>query len=109
MAKLTREDIGEAFREHGPFIGRVILRLMGDGPHVDDLVQETFVVAYQKRENFEVRRHQRTPMGREWDETCLVGTKSVLWDGIPAHLETDALPIGATSLVFYYKVIFSYI
>ena len=31
-------------------------------------------------------------MGREWDETCLVGTKSVLWDGIPAHLETDALP-----------------
>ena len=41
MAKLTREDIGEAFREHGPFIGRVILRLMGDGPHVDDLVQET--------------------------------------------------------------------
>ena len=31
-------------------------------------------------------------MGQDWDETCLVGTKSVLWDGIPAHLEADAPP-----------------
>ena len=40
---LSREDIGDAFRVHGAFIGRVILRFMGEGPHVDDLVQETFI------------------------------------------------------------------
>ncbi len=57
---LSREDIGNAFRDHGAFIGRVVLRLMGDGPHVDDLVQETFVVAYRKRENFEGRSSLRT-------------------------------------------------
>lgn len=60
LAPLSREDIGNAFLEHGAFIGRVVLRLMGDGPHVDDLVQETFIVAYKQREKFEGRSSLRT-------------------------------------------------
>lgn len=34
--------------EHAAFLGRVIRRLAGDGPHVDDVLQETFLVAYRK-------------------------------------------------------------
>ncbi len=57
---LTREDIGTAFEKHGAFIGRVILRLVGEGSHVDDLVQETFVVAHNQRHQFEGRSTVRT-------------------------------------------------
>ena len=31
-------------------------------------------------------------MGQEWDETCVLKAKSVLWDGILSDLEIDALP-----------------
>ena len=53
-------DIGEAYQEHAPFIARVIQQLTGAGPHVDDLLQETFIVAYKKRNQFEGRSALRT-------------------------------------------------
>jgi RNA polymerase sigma-70 factor (ECF subfamily) len=53
-------DVGLLYAEHARFIGRVILRLVGDGPHVDDLLQETFLVAYRRRRSFDSRVHPRT-------------------------------------------------
>jgi RNA polymerase sigma-70 factor (ECF subfamily) len=45
-------DIDAVYAEHAPFIARVLVRLVGDGAHVDDLLQETFLVAYRKRATF---------------------------------------------------------
>ena len=49
-------DIERLFDTHGAFIARVIQRLTGDGPHVDDLLQETFVIAFQKAHRFDETR-----------------------------------------------------
>ena len=48
-------DVGEAYEKHAAFVGRVIQRLVGYGPHVDDILQETFIVAYKKRKEFDGR------------------------------------------------------
>ena len=53
-------DIGEAYQKHAPFIARVIEKLTGSGPHVDDILQDTFIIAYKKREKFEGRSALRT-------------------------------------------------
>jgi RNA polymerase sigma-70 factor (ECF subfamily) len=53
-------DIDTLYAEHAGFIGRVLVRLVGDGPHVDDLLQETFIVAYRKRAAFDGRAAVRT-------------------------------------------------
>lgn len=53
-------DIASLYASHAPFLGRVIQRLSGRGPHVDDLLQETFVVAFRKRETFDGRSSSRT-------------------------------------------------
>jgi RNA polymerase sigma-70 factor, ECF subfamily len=53
-------DVDRAFREHGAFVARVVQRLAGEGAHVDDLVQEIFVVAFKKRNDFEGRSSVRT-------------------------------------------------
>jgi RNA polymerase sigma-70 factor (ECF subfamily) len=53
-------DIKSVYVEHGPFIGRTIQRLVGDGPHVDDLLQETFIVAFRKRAVYDGRAAVRT-------------------------------------------------
>jgi RNA polymerase sigma-70 factor, ECF subfamily len=48
-------DIGALYAAHAPFVGRVIRRLTNEGVHVDDLLQETFMVAYKKQHEFEGR------------------------------------------------------
>lgn len=48
-------DISDIYQKHASFIGRVITRLTGYGPHVDDLLQETFIVAHKKIHTFEGR------------------------------------------------------
>jgi len=53
-------DIGEWYSTHGEFVARVIERLTGDGPHVDDLLQETFIVAFNSRSKYDERRAQPT-------------------------------------------------
>lgn len=53
-------DIDAAFRAHGAFVARVVQRLVGPGPHVDDLTQEVFIVAYKKRHDFEGRSSVQT-------------------------------------------------
>jgi RNA polymerase sigma-70 factor (ECF subfamily) len=53
-------DIDALYLEHAPFIGRVLVRLVGDGSHVDDLIQETFIIAFRKRDSFDGRSAPRT-------------------------------------------------
>lgn len=49
-------DVGWLYAEHASFVTRVIRRLVGDDAHVDDLVQETFVVAFKRRADFDPGR-----------------------------------------------------
>jgi RNA polymerase sigma-70 factor, ECF subfamily len=53
-------DIDALYAEHAPFLTRVLIRLVGDGAHVDDLLQETFLVAYRKQASFDGRSAVRT-------------------------------------------------
>ena len=53
-------DIGQAYQAHASFIARVIEKLTGSGSHVDDILQETFIIAYKKRHQFEGRSAIRT-------------------------------------------------
>ena len=53
-------DIDAIYAEHAAFLARVLVRLVGDGPHVDDLLQETFLVAYRKRDTFDGSAAVRT-------------------------------------------------
>jgi RNA polymerase sigma-70 factor (ECF subfamily) len=53
-------DVQRAYAAHAAFIGRVIQRLIGDTPQVDDLLQETFIVAFRKRNEFRGDSAERT-------------------------------------------------
>jgi RNA polymerase sigma-70 factor (ECF subfamily) len=53
-------DIDELYAQHASFLGRVLARLTGDGAHVDDLLQETFLIAFRKRDTFNGRSSHRT-------------------------------------------------
>lgn len=53
-------DVGALYREHGEFIARVIERLTGPGPHVDDLLQESFVAAFKSRNRYDESRASAT-------------------------------------------------
>jgi RNA polymerase sigma factor (sigma-70 family) len=45
---VQRPQLAHLFKEHAPFLLRVVERMTGQGPHVEDIVQETFVTAAQK-------------------------------------------------------------
>jgi len=60
VAAATRLDLDQLYAEHAAFIGRVLVRFVGDGPHVDDLLQETFIVAWRRWDRFDGRAAPRT-------------------------------------------------
>jgi len=43
------DDVGALFAQHAPFLLRVVERLVGRGPHVEDIVQDVFIVAHRRR------------------------------------------------------------
>lgn len=51
----------ELYRAHAAFLSSVLSRLCGAGPHVDDLLQETFLVAHRRIETVGVH-----PQPRAW-------------------------------------------
>jgi RNA polymerase sigma-70 factor (ECF subfamily) len=59
VAAAPEVDVASLYEEHAPFIGRVIWRLTGGGAHVDDLLQETFLVAFKKRAELHSRQQAR--------------------------------------------------
>lgn len=52
--------IAELYREHGRYIGRVIRRCGVPDAELEDAVQETFLVAYRRLDDFEGRASART-------------------------------------------------
>lgn len=52
--------IAELYREHGRYIGRVIRRCGVPDAELEDAVQETFLVAYRRLDDFEGRASPRT-------------------------------------------------
>ena len=48
-------NISEVYAEHAAYLARCIQRFTGRGAHVDDLLQETFIVAFKKRHQFDGR------------------------------------------------------
>jgi len=48
--KTAAVDVADLFDAHAVFLHRHATRLLGAGPHVDDVVQNTFLIAHQKRE-----------------------------------------------------------
>jgi RNA polymerase sigma-70 factor (ECF subfamily) len=53
-------EIDQLYQRHAAFVGRVIHRFTGEGAHVDDLLQETFIVAFKKLGQFEGRSSAET-------------------------------------------------
>lgn len=52
-------DVAELFRAHGPFLLAAVARMSGPGPHVEDIVQEVFVTALNKRQQLVAGAHVR--------------------------------------------------
>jgi RNA polymerase sigma-70 factor (ECF subfamily) len=71
-------NITDIYAEHAPFVGRIILRLVGRGAHVDDLLQETFIVAFKKRHEFDGRAKVTTWLYAIASHLCLRYRRSVL-------------------------------
>jgi RNA polymerase sigma-70 factor (ECF subfamily) len=55
-----RPDVTLLFREHGPFVFRVLRRLGVREADIDDALQEVFLVAYRRADTFEARSSWRT-------------------------------------------------
>ena len=53
-------DVDLLYRQHSTFLLRAIRGLSGEGPHVDDILQETFVAACRQWTSFEGRSAPRT-------------------------------------------------
>jgi RNA polymerase sigma-70 factor (ECF subfamily) len=49
----TPLDVAALFDAHAPFLLRTVQRLSGAGPHVEDIVQEVFLVAHRRRQEIE--------------------------------------------------------
>lgn len=59
-AKAKGLDLRLLYDAHAPFVARVLTRLTGPGPHVDELLQDTFVTAWKRASTFEGRSTERT-------------------------------------------------
>lgn len=53
-------DIGKLFDAHGPYLCRVVHRLTGSRESAEDIVQEVFLLAYNRRNELEDRTGIRT-------------------------------------------------
>ena len=53
-------DIGRLFDEHAPYLCRVVHRLTGSAETAEDVVQEVFLLAYDRRHELEDRTGIRT-------------------------------------------------
>jgi RNA polymerase sigma-70 factor (ECF subfamily) len=59
-ARNTELDIGRLFDDHGPYLCRVVHRLTGSREAAEDVVQEVFLLAYNRRHDLEDRTGIRT-------------------------------------------------
>ncbi len=69
-------DLEQLYDQHAAFIGRAIRRLTGDGPHVDDILQETFIVAWRKQATLDPAREVRAWLYAVASRLCKRHTRS---------------------------------
>ncbi len=55
----SEADVGAMFDAHSGFLLRVVERLAGSGPHVEDIVQEVFLTAHRRRSQVPAEPHTR--------------------------------------------------
>ena len=55
----ARLDINALYRNHAQFLARILARLTGDPGSVEDLLQETFLVAFRKRDQYDDAASER--------------------------------------------------
>jgi len=88
-------DFEQLYREHAAFLGRVIVRLVGDGPHADDILQETFVAAMTGADQFGGRSSPRTWLYGIASNLCKKHWRRKMRDGrLRALLRPAALLFG---------------
>lgn len=58
-------DVAALFAAHAPFLLRAVERLTGHGAHVEDIVQDVFVVAYRRRHELRAIESEGTAL-RGW-------------------------------------------
>jgi RNA polymerase sigma-70 factor (ECF subfamily) len=57
---LALDDLSRLYRAHAGFVRRAVVRLAGPRADVDDLVQDVFLIALERRESFEGRSASTT-------------------------------------------------
>jgi RNA polymerase sigma-70 factor (ECF subfamily) len=57
---LTLDDLSRLYRAHAALVRRAVVRLAGPGADVDDLVQDVFMTAIERRHSFEGRSESTT-------------------------------------------------
>ena len=58
-ARLAGVDVAEAYRQHGPFVWRALLRFGVPPNTLDDATQDVFLVVYRRRRDYDGRRSLR--------------------------------------------------
>ncbi|MBN1960641.1 MAG: sigma-70 family RNA polymerase sigma factor [Deltaproteobacteria bacterium] len=53
-------DITALYKQYSAFIARIIRQFTGEGPHVEDILQATFICAFKKMHTFEGRSSVQT-------------------------------------------------
>jgi RNA polymerase sigma-70 factor (ECF subfamily) len=57
---LALDELSRLYRAYAGFVRRAVVRLAGPGADIDDLVQDVFLVALERRESFEGRSASTT-------------------------------------------------
>ncbi len=76
LPKKSSAALAEAFDLHGPFLLRVVERKIGAGPHVEDVVQEVFIIAFQKWNEIGSYEYLKTWLYRVAMNKCMHAKRS---------------------------------
>lgn len=90
-------DVAQLYRDHARLVSRTVRRLTGEGPQVDDLTQEVFVVAHRHLTEFERRSSVETWLYGITANLCMnhrrgkrrYGLFRERVEGEPIHWESD--------------------
>ncbi len=87
-------DIGTLFVLHAPFLMRVVERLTGPGDHVEDLVQDVFMVAHRRREHLREGSELRGWLYRVTSNKAMQYRRT-RWRRFRLARAVEAEPVGA--------------
>ncbi len=92
-------DISDLYEAHGAFLARCIERMCGRGPHVEDLLHDTFIAAHKRSRSFDpARADPRTWLYGIAANVCRVHRRGLRrWFSAQSRFAADApaAPAGA--------------